>query len=74
MTKQQVQEHNKFFDRAEERGANVIPFDCFECGFTVRNLAPETKGEVWDSMTFCPKCETAYYKTVVQDDMEVVKL
>lgn len=74
MTKQQVQEHNKFFDQAEERGANVIPFDCFKCGFTVRNLAPDTEGVVWDSMTFCPECESAYFKKVSKNDLEVEKL
>ncbi|MBN8107733.1 hypothetical protein [Vibrio vulnificus] len=74
MSEQNVKKHNKFFDRAEKRGANVIAFECLECGFSVRNLAPEAEGEVWDSMTFCPSCETAYYKTVVQDDIEVLKL
>lgn len=74
MSEQQVQEHNKFFDRAEERGANVIPFDCFECGFTVRNLAPNLESEVWDSMAFCPNCEAAYFKKVSKSNLEVEKL
>ncbi len=74
MSKKQVTEHNKYFATALSRGANVQSFECFECGFVVQNLAPETEGAVWGSMCFCPACDKAYFKTVISTDIEVVAL
>lgn len=71
MSKQQVQVHNEYFDRAEERGANVVSFECSGCGFNVRTLAPQTENTVWTSMLFCPSCEKPYFKHAEKHSLEV---
>ena len=74
MCEQQVKESNKYFNSAEKKGANVMSFDCLGCGFTVKSLAPEAEGEVWDSMTFCPNCDKTYFKIVTNDSLGVKAL
>ena len=74
MCEQQVKESNKYFENAEKKGAHVMSFDCLGCGFTVKSLAPEVEGEVWDSMTFCPNCDKTYFKIVTNVSMGVKAL
>lgn len=75
MSKQDaIHKQNQFFKNAESRGANVLSFNCLGCGFSVKTLAPEIEGATWDSMTFCPNCDKAYFKIVTHNQVEVEML
>lgn len=73
MSKQNIDETEKFFETAKQRGANIQTFMC-SCGYENKALAPDTDGAVWDSMTFCPSCDKAYFKKVTKNGCEVVEL
>ncbi len=73
MSKSDIERTEKFYKKAKERGANIQTFEC-SCGFENKTLAPENDSDIWDSMTFCPKCEKAYFKTVTNTDCEVLEL
>lgn len=73
MSKSDIQRTYAFYQKAHERGANVQTFTC-SCGHINKTLAPTNDGEVWDSMTFCPNCDKAYFKKVTKTDCWVEEL
>ncbi|ENM4022602.1 hypothetical protein DDN27_003471 [Vibrio cholerae] len=73
MSNSNIEKTEKFFERAKERGASIQTFTC-SCGYINKALAPSIEGEVWDSMTFCPKCDKAYFKKVTTTQCEVEAL
>lgn len=73
MSQSEIDKTETFFEKAKLRGANVQEFTC-SCGHVNKALAPDIEDEVWDSMTFCPSCEKAYFKKVTKTGCEVKEL
>lgn len=73
MSKSEIDKTEKFYEKAKERGANIQAFTC-SCGYENKALAPNVNGDVWDSMTFCPSCDKAYFKKVTKTGCEVEEL
>lgn len=73
MSKTDIERTEAFYEKAIERGANVQTFTC-SCGHMNKDLAPTSDNEVWDSMTFCPNCDKAYFKKVSKTGCEVEEL
>ena len=70
MTNSSIQNHNTYIAGLLKDGTAITPFECCHCKFKLSTVMNNTH-EDWDSLVFCPSCDTPFLKITLRNNQGV---
>lgn len=65
--------YTSFIERAKAGHTTLVQFSCPSCKQDIETI-PAPEGEVWDSLSTCPHCETLFMKVISGFSVEATLL
>lgn len=74
MENAKLKEYEQWLDGAVSAGFNLIEFQTPCCDSSLKTIAPEKNGCMWDTFAVCPHCSEPFYKEVYSDRVIVQRI
>ncbi|WP_345853576.1 hypothetical protein [Shewanella algae] len=74
MSNTRLSQYQAWLESVTDAGFNVIEFKTPCCDSSLKTIAPEKGGCMWDSFAVCPHCSEPFFKEVYSDRVVVKRI